>query len=50
MAHVFNMGIGLALVVSPFFADSIRKQLQQSGLESWQIGRVLAGSRGVDWA
>ena len=50
MARVFNMGIGLALVVSPFFADSIRKQLQQSGLESWQIGRVLEGSRGVDWA
>ncbi|MCH7787662.1 MAG: hypothetical protein IIC22_09140, partial [Chloroflexi bacterium] len=50
MARVFNMGIGLALVVSPFFADSIRKQLRQSGLKSWRIGRVLAGPRGVGWA
>ena len=42
MARVFNMGIGLALVVSPFFADSIRNQLQQAGLDSWQIGHVLS--------
>jgi phosphoribosylformylglycinamidine cyclo-ligase len=50
MARVFNMGLGLALVVSPFFADSIRKQLQQSGVDSWPIGRVLEGQRSVAWS
>jgi phosphoribosylformylglycinamidine cyclo-ligase len=40
MARVFNMGIGLILVVSPFFAESIRHQLADSGLESWLIGGV----------
>ena len=50
MARVFNMGIGLALVVSPFFADSIRHQLSDCGLESWQIGTVTSGERGVVWA
>ncbi len=50
MYRVFNMGIGLALVVSPFFADSIRHQLADNGLESWQIGRVCSGEHGVVWA
>jgi phosphoribosylformylglycinamidine cyclo-ligase len=42
MARVFNMGIGLALVVSPFYADSIRSQLADLGLESWLIGRATS--------
>lgn len=50
MDRVFNMGIGLVLVVSPFFADSIRHQLADCGLESWQIGRVMRGERTVTWA
>ena len=50
MARVFNMGVGLALVVSPFFADSIRHQLADCGLESWQIGQVTQGERGVAWS
>ena len=31
MDQVFNMGIGLVLVVSPHFADSIRRQVQDCG-------------------
>jgi phosphoribosylformylglycinamidine cyclo-ligase len=50
MDRVFNMGVGLALVVSPHYAESIRNQLADSGLESWIIGRTLAGERAVDWA
>jgi len=50
MDRVFNMGIGLVLVVAPFYADSIRQQLKRSGLESWQIGRAEAGQRGVAWS
>jgi phosphoribosylformylglycinamidine cyclo-ligase len=49
MDQVFNMGIGLVLVVSPYFADSIQAQLADCGLASWPIGRVVSGSRGVVW-
>jgi phosphoribosylformylglycinamidine cyclo-ligase len=49
MQRVFNMGIGLALVVSPFYADSIRSQLADCGLPSWQIGQIRPGPRGVVW-
>ena len=49
MDQVFNMGIGLVLVVSPHYADSIRHQLADCGLESWPIGRIVAGQRGVVW-
>jgi phosphoribosylformylglycinamidine cyclo-ligase len=41
MNQVFNMGIGLVLVVSSFYADSIRSQLADCGLESWQIGSIV---------
>lgn len=50
MDHVFNNGIGLVLVVSPYFAESIRHQLADNGVESWVIGRVEAGPRGVTWS
>ena len=50
MDQVFNMGIGLALVVSPYYAESIRNQLADCGLESWAIGKITAGARGVAWA
>ncbi|MBI2825109.1 MAG: phosphoribosylformylglycinamidine cyclo-ligase [Planctomycetia bacterium] len=50
MARVFNMGIGLVLVVSPFYADSIAQQLRDQRVENWVIGRVTAGERGAVWA
>ncbi|MEQ8847336.1 phosphoribosylformylglycinamidine cyclo-ligase [Botrimarina sp.] len=40
MERVFNRGIGLALVVSEHFAESIAKQLADQGLENWVIGRI----------
>jgi phosphoribosylformylglycinamidine cyclo-ligase len=49
MQRVFNMGIGLVLVVSPFYADSIRSQLSDHGYGSWQIGQIVQGPRGVVW-
>lgn len=49
MDQVFNMGVGLVLVVSPHYADSIRHQLADGGLESWPIGRTVAGERKVTW-
>ena len=42
MDRVFNMGLGMVLVVSPHFADSIQKQLADCGLTSWLIGEAVA--------
>jgi phosphoribosylformylglycinamidine cyclo-ligase len=42
MERVFNMGIGMVLVVSPHYASSVRHQLADCGHESWQIGTVRA--------
>jgi phosphoribosylformylglycinamidine cyclo-ligase len=50
MNHVFNMGVGLALVVSPYYAESIQQQLAAHGLASWPIGRVVVGQPNVAWA
>jgi phosphoribosylformylglycinamidine cyclo-ligase len=49
MDAVFNMGIGLVLIVSPHYAESIRHQLADCGLKSWTIGSASAGQRGVVW-
>ncbi len=49
MEQVFNMGLGLVLVVSPFYAENIRRMLTRDGLENWLIGRVRKGKRGVVW-
>ena len=44
MERVFNMGVGLVLVVSPHFADSIRGQLADLGFQATQIGTVRAAT------
>lgn len=41
MARVFNMGIGLVMIASPYYAESIQSQLTELGLANWQIGRVV---------
>jgi phosphoribosylformylglycinamidine cyclo-ligase len=50
MYSVFNMGVGLVLVVSPYYAESIQLQLAESGLASWPIGRAVEGTQEVAWA
>jgi len=50
MYRVFNMGIGLVLVVSPYYAESIQQQLAAGGLASWPIGRAIDGRQEVAWA
>ena len=49
MFRVFNMGIGLALAVSEYYAESIQQQLAGQGLESWRIGRVVEGAGDAGW-
>jgi phosphoribosylformylglycinamidine cyclo-ligase len=48
MERVFNMGIGMVLVVSPHFADSIQKQLADLGHESFKLGTVRAADPAED--
>ena len=50
MERVFNMGVGLALIVAAEEASAVREMLNDSGMESWQIGHVLKGDRAVEWA
>ena len=40
MHRVFNMGIGLVMIVSDFYADSISKMLVAAGHANWTIGEV----------
>jgi phosphoribosylformylglycinamidine cyclo-ligase len=49
MERVFNMGLGLVMVISPFYAESIRSQLSEQEIESWIIGEIIDGPRGVSW-
>jgi phosphoribosylformylglycinamidine cyclo-ligase len=47
MYRVFNMGIGMGIVVSPHFTDSILKQLAGLDCPAWRIGRVVSGRNRV---
>ena len=44
MRRVFNMGVGLVLIVSSYYADAIRRMLLDQQLPCWQIGEVAAGT------
>lgn len=44
MRRVFNLGIGMALVVSPFYASSVAARVAESGVPCVPIGRVVAGT------
>ena len=41
MFTTFNMGIGMALMVSPKEAVNVKKSLWQEGLASWEIGEII---------
>ena len=49
MNRVFNMGLGLVMVVSPYYAKNIQQMFQEFGLASWVIGEALEGEAGVVW-
>lgn len=49
MDRVFNGGIGFALVVSRYFAESIQKQLADDRVKSYVIGEIVEGEPGVEW-
>ena len=49
MHRVFNMGVGLTLVVSADQAESIQQQLADIGLENWAIGKIVEGNGESRW-
>lgn len=49
MFRVFNMGIGLVLVVTAEHADDITELLVEQREEVFRIGRVVGGVRGVEF-
>jgi len=50
MDRVFNLGIGLVLVVSNYYADNIQRILHREGLESWKLGEIKSGGSGARWS
>jgi phosphoribosylformylglycinamidine cyclo-ligase len=50
MHRVFNMGVGLVVVVGPYYAESIQQQLSACGLANWPIGRAVEGDQDVTWS
>ncbi len=44
MDHVFNMGLGLVLCVSEYYADTIKNMVTQCGYEASFIGRAVDGT------
>lgn len=50
MRRVFNMGIGLAVIVSDFYAASIQSQIQKSGFNCRPIGRIIPGKGAVQYS
>ncbi len=47
MYRTFNMGIGMVLLVSPYYAASVMRVLAREGEEPVVIGRVVEGEREV---
>lgn len=48
MARVFNMGIGLVVIVSNYYAASVQKMLAEGGCDVFEIGKVTSGSGKVE--
>ena len=47
MFRVFNMGIGMVLVVDPYFANALLRRLKRSGETPYLIGIIKKGNREV---
>ena len=47
MHRVFNMGIGMVVIVAPEAVDAALASLKESGESTYQIGEVVIGGKGV---
>jgi phosphoribosylformylglycinamidine cyclo-ligase len=49
MDRVFNCGIGFTMIVSSYYAESIRERLTKEGIPTFAIGEIREGDAGVEW-
>ena len=50
MYRVFNMGIGLTMIVAEYYAESIVRHLKHKAkVPAWIIGEVIEGNQDVVW-
>ena len=42
MERVFNMGLGLVLVVKPELTKDVAKALEEMKLPNWEVGKIVA--------
>ena len=50
MFRVFNMGIGLVMVVAEWNAEAITRYLRtEADVPAWVIGEVVEGNQAVEW-
>ncbi len=49
MFRVCNMGVGFVMIVGPYFAESVQRQLHEDHITNWVIGEVQEGERGVSF-
>jgi phosphoribosylformylglycinamidine cyclo-ligase len=50
MFRVFNMGIGFVMIVSPYYVESIQRQLEEDRVRTFVVGDVREGAPGVEFA
>jgi len=50
MRRVFNMGIGMAVVASEFYAASIASQINDLGIPCVPVDRIVSGTGKVRYA
>jgi phosphoribosylformylglycinamidine cyclo-ligase len=49
MFRVFNMGIGFVAIVSPYYAESVQRQLREQRVPTFVIGEVREGEPGLEF-
>src|SRR4029077_11354779 len=49
MYTVFNMGIGFVVIASPYYAESIQRQLEDDRVPTREIGEVREGEPGLEF-
>jgi phosphoribosylformylglycinamidine cyclo-ligase len=47
MYRTFNMGIGMVLVCAPEDAAGVRRDIEQTGIQTFEIGSVIAGAHNI---
>ncbi len=49
MLRTFNMGVGMTAVVKKEFVEETKKHLNKSGIDTYEIGKIIKGKKEVDF-